>query len=758
MKHLKRCLALMVAAALALTLLAGCDTGGGKSSRLLLEVLMDQVENVSVATDPDFDRALKAAVQQGGGDPDKVLSALAGALGITAPLRFSVSGLGSGNAGQQGLDVMFLPGTNPDAAAGSASAVWLSILRGLEGNGGAYSARASLVEVNGGYILAIGVKVEQPGEAEDEPKPATLTGISVSGCKTDYFVGQSFDPTGMEITATYSNNTTKTITGITGTDKKGVSWTPDGALSTSDTSITISYGGKTTTVSVTVKEPTVDRIEVEPSSLTFEAGKFFTPSQITKVTASYTYGNDKEIAISECALTLTLPDNTTATVNTSYQFTKAGKYTLTVEYQGKTDTIEITVNPPTLTGIEITQKPKTEYNINETFDSTGMEVTAFYSDSNQTKVQNYTFTITDKDGTPINSPYTFTQAGGYTLTVTYEEKQASTTITVKDKGYIIEDGTYKVHNEDGLKAVASLVNGGETAINITLTKDISLTEKWTPILSYAGTFDGGGKTISGLTIDSDSMDYAGLFAFIESGGKVKNLTLKDVNITAGYHVGAIAGRNDGAIENCSVTGSVKGTADNSFVGGIAGWHYKGDITGCHSAATVKGVTYVGGIAGASNASITGCYSTGDVTATKDTRNDSFAGGVVGLNNEAVLTACYATGDVTGTGERVGGVVGDNINSIVRACYHANGTVYGSALVGGVVGWNSSLNSPITACYWGNDQSSGIGEDQSSAGQTTKVDGNVTWETAVDAMNTALQNAHTGWQYEFTGALPTLTKQ
>ena len=109
---------------------------------------------------------------------------------------------------------------------------------------------------------------------------------------------------------------------------------------------------------------------------------------------------------------------------------------------------------------------------------------------------------------------------------------------------------------------------------------------------------------------------------------------------------------------------------------------------------MKGKACVGGIAGQNDAmlgiaSITACYSTGSVTATKNNTNYSFAGGVVGLNsNKAVLTACYATGNVKGDGERVGGVVGDNVVGTVTACYHATGSVTGaSGSTGGVVGRN-----------------------------------------------------------------------
>ena len=339
-------------------------------------------------------------------------------------------------------------------------------------------------------------------------------------------------------------------------------------------------------------------------------------------------------------------------------------------------------------------------------------------------------------------------------------------------GFTIADGgtTYIIYTADGLKAWAAEVQN-DASLNCTLADDITLPvvtdggSNWTPIQGYAGTFDGGGKTITGLTINKSTMNV-GLFASIAEGGTVKNLKLDKVNVTANSNVGAIAGQNRGTIENCSVSGSVTGSSDNSCVGGIVGWHYDGSsITDCHSSATVEGIAYVGGIAGQNSAIITACYSTGSVTATENnTTGYSYAGGVVGLNNNhAVLTACYATGDVKGDGYYVGGVVGDN-SSTVTACYHATGDVTGasgSTSTGGVVGRNYKDDygsSTLTACYWHGTvtDDKGIGNDMTGNGKATKVDGSITWETAMNAMNEALSG--TGWQYVTGGGDVPLTLQ
>ena len=323
---------------------------------------------------------------------------------------------------------------------------------------------------------------------------------------------------------------------------------------------------------------------------------------------------------------------------------------------------------------------------------------------------------------------------GYTITKLQangtEERNLSAAITPeagkfynitlnKDKGYTDDgQGNYTVTSTEGLKNIAKLVNEEwKLGINITLTADIDLKGiDWTPIgkddnKAYTGTFDGNGKTITGLTV-TGSDQYAGLFGYIGSGGTVKNVVLEGVQIesdnSSGY-AGGVAGDSWGTIENCSVSGSVSGT---TFAGGVVGSQRGGSITGCNSSATVKGVIFAGGIAGETNsgASLTGCYATRDVTVENDGTNNSHAGGVVGYNGGGTLTACYATGSVTGSGSGtiyVGGVTGSNNFGILTACYHAKEDVSGpTGTTGGVAGRNfkgsMSGGGIITACYWGDN--------------------------------------------------------
>ena len=327
------------------------------------------------------------------------------------------------------------------------------------------------------------------------------------------------------------------------------------------------------------------------------------------------------------------------------------------------------------------------------------------------------------------------QAGGeYTYTVSLT--------AAKDPGYTIEgNGSYTVTSADGLMHVADLVNGGKTDINITLDKNIDLTGKdWTPIgtdydNSYKGTFDGGGHTITGLTFTTND-EFAGLFGWLNRAGTVKNVVMEGVQITSnqiyGGSIGGVVGYSWGTIENCSVSGSVSGTV---YVGGVVGAQIGGSITGCSSSATVKGTVDVGGVAGQTNSSatLTACYATGNVTIEIAPKKNIAGGGLVGMNAGSSLLACYATGNVTSTGSSTGYV-------------H----------IGGFLGNNYA--NVMTACYWKNNHEQGIGYNRESTG-ATKVDGSVvTWQKAVDAMNTALQNAGSEWRYELNGALPTLKKQ
>lgn len=249
-----------------------------------------------------------------------------------------------------------------------------------------------------------------------------------------------------------------------------------------------------------------------------------------------------------------------------------------------------------------------------------------------------------------------------------EEPEEPEEPEIPEGGYEVDEatGAYTVYTEEGLRAWAEADSDGK--VSCTLAMDIALSGGWEPTGSNAGysaVFDGQGHTISGL-------DQA-FFAIIY-GGTVRNLHL-NVDIVNTDITGGIAGRNDGSIENCTVSGTIQSELSE----------------------------YTGGIAGINASSIKGCIVSADV---KGGRGNA-AGGIAGLTTGAQITACcFVDGNVEG--EYIGGIAG--------------------AVAGGTV----------TACYWSGSPEQAAGGSQGEIVNSEKVDGTtVTWETAVDAMNAQL---------------------
>lgn len=547
-------------------------------------------------------------------------------------------------------------------------------------------------------------------------------------------------------------------------------------------------------------------------------------SEIADGTGSEFSADDKfavQIDGKEEVGTYTVQDNNTVKAETPLYWSDTGEHTVTAWYPATGSTLDLSDQSQSLAYLLYgtgSGNYQTQVTLNFTHALAKVRVTP--TDDALGEVQSlqlYTYTqCTYEKGTVVQGSQEgwiemkkceYTENGatincweanvvpGYTITKLQangtEERNLSAAITPeagkfynitlnKDKGYTDDgQGNYTVTSAEGLKNIAELVNEEwKLDINIILTNNIDLTGiDWTPIgidynHQYTGTFNGGGHTITGLTV-TGSDQYAGLFGYIGSGGTVKNVVLEGVQIESDNDmsdVGGVAGQSYGNIENCSVSGSVSVSGTNSIAGGVVGYQLVGSITGCSSSARVKGVAYAGGIAGFTNggASLTGCYATGSVSVENNTTSAAYAGGVVGNNgSSSTLKACYAWGSVTGSGSGtvyVGGVTGSNDLGTLTACYHAKGTVSGpGGATGGVAGRNFKDfmfgGGIITACYWGdNGQTQGIGynEGGSTTIETTKVtDGD--WQNAVTQMNAALQNAGSEWRYELTGELPTLKK-
>jgi|GEM_PF-1859951 len=234
-------------------------------------------------------------------------------------------------------------------------------------------------------------------------KAKSLTEIKVTKepTKLGYLEGNEFDPTGMEVTAYYDNGAFEVITG----------YTISGYDSTSGTkTITVTYDGKSATFEVTVKAKSLTEIKVtkEPTKLGYLEGNEFDPTGM-EVTAYYDNGASEVIA----GYAISGYDST------------PGVKRLTVTYGGKTATFEVTVRAKALTEIRVTKQPaKRTYLEGDAFDSTGMEITAYYDNGTSEVVTDYG--ISGYDSTP----------GVKRLTVTYGGKTAALEVTVRGKALV----------------------------------------------------------------------------------------------------------------------------------------------------------------------------------------------------------------------------------------------------------------------------------------------------------------------------------
>lgn len=331
----------------------------------------------------------------------------------------------------------------------------------------------------------------------------------------------------------------------------------------------------------------------------------------------------------------------------------------------------------------------------------------------------------------------------------------------------VSDATYTVKTPRGLAWIAWVTNNGKTTANtnetyssyypsnagfsgstVKLANDISLAKpngvatgfvnNWVPIgfvssvsgsldndytKCFQGTFDGNGKTITGMTISSTSVHHVGLFGYLY-GATVKDLTMADERDTQtinwetiptssdnnNYYLGSIAGTvAKGKIINChnrcAVSFSVSGKAGN--VGGFAGLIEENSVLSACSnsgAITVSGSPVMGGgIIGVSvKSSIASCFNTGDVSATSNT-STAYAGGIVGdsdpngnSSNPSHISYCYSTGKITAkaaTTSTSGGIVGGAQHVVLKSCFatgtvsaESSGSSNNAAYAGGIIGW------------------------------------------------------------------------
>ena len=209
----KKLLALLLAAALALSLLAGCG-GGESAASALLKLLDGRYPNISIEIDPELEADLRQAIRKAeaenaGDDAAVIRAALETALGSTITFRY----LGDGQKGETAFDLVFYAGSDPDKAAQAAYSQWDPILSNVPADG-KYDTSLAMVETNSGVWMLVKATVEKAGrpDKDDEPDPVTLKSLSVTGpSQTEYIKGQTFDSAGMTVTAYYSDGSFKPI-------------------------------------------------------------------------------------------------------------------------------------------------------------------------------------------------------------------------------------------------------------------------------------------------------------------------------------------------------------------------------------------------------------------------------------------------------------------------------------------------------------------------------------------------------------------
>ena len=281
----------------------------------------------------------------------------------------------------------------------------------------------------------------------------------------------------------------------------------------------------------------------------------------------------------------------------------------------------------------------------------------------------------------------FTAAKNDTIKVTLTYAGAGWDGTTKTAPTQDESGVYLIGTAAELAWFADAVNGGQKAINGKLTDNINLNGKpWTAIGTssnkFAGTLDGDEAhhyTVSGLK------GSKGLFDYVDSTGKVKNLSV-DAVLTANGVVGGIVDFNDGTVENCLFSGSVTNSSSYGAAGGIVG-KSEGEnsvVRNCVNTGSIKNTTVsygstlsVGGIVGYTYGKVESCYSTGKVYADPAKTTNKAIGGIAGAvkgssyyEKWGALINCYVIGTVTGPESGIGAVVGtvDSGTSITNCAY------------------------------------------------------------------------------------------
>ncbi len=231
------------------------------------------------------------------------------------------------------------------------------------------------------------------------------------------------------------------------------------------------------------------------------------------------------------------------------------------------------------------------------------------------------------------------------------------------------------------------------------------------VAPFKGVLDGGGYTISDLKISKPYNEHVGLFGYTASGSIIKDVTIKNVEITAKQYIGALVGYSSSTIINCSVigTGKVSGT---TYIGGLVGYNTSSIRNSYTDIELLSSGTYIGGLVGINfRGNIEKCYTTGNTDAGKK----SNVGGLVGYNAGKILES-YTTGDVSG-GTSIGGLVGYSNSGTIENSFSLSSPT-GTSYVGGLIG--KTDNTVMTNCYFAGKLNSAVGSPFSGGGSSISV--------------------------------------
>jgi len=273
--------------------------------------------------------------------------------------------------------------------------------------------------------------------------------------------------------------------------------------------------------------------------------------------------------------------------------------------------------------------------------------------------------VGDNNGPVSNSYYNYDKAlinGENIITVgalfngDFDQWLANDKFLDVDERLSQEGGYYVINDAADFKQL--LAFGQDNSLEFRLKNDLDLDDEANFYIPYlAGEFDGNGHKISNLSLDYDLVRPLGLFGYLARGGKVTQVGVENVNVTATSCVGGLVGQSDGTVSNSHSIGGVNGRHNN--VGGLVGSNW-GTVSNCYSSGNVTGDEYVGGLVGSSAVDVISSYSTASVT------GGWGVGGLAGLNCGPVSN-CYSMGSVIGN-TAAGGLVGVNDRGTVRKSF------------------------------------------------------------------------------------------